>query len=281
MTLSRGGRRAAATLAAVLGTAAAVGVGAPARGADAGRIAPGQSLGPLRLGTSVAALYQTLGQPERTHAAGGTSFLWYGRERVTAVVRENAVVLILTTNPRFRTERGVAVGQPAAALTSVYGTPSPGGDNRILWYDAIGLVAVTGGGTIVRLGVYDPRTFVRAILAEESPARDVFLTAQPARPGKTESAEVPGRVAVFTITLRNASRGAKVLNPNFIRAIDGEGKVYRYDRSTFGQQTPCRSTLVVRPGEAVSCTIVFVLPPDRKVRSLVYEDGASIDEFFL
>jgi hypothetical protein len=71
-----------------------------------------------------------------------------------------------------------------------------------------------------------------------------------------------------------------VLNPNFFTLIDREGARHRYDRSTFSHAGACKSTVSVKAGEAASCTLVFVLPPGRQARSIVYNDGGSIDEFF-
>lgn len=246
-------------------------------------IVPGQSLGTLRLGTGVGALYQTpgFGQPDRTHAAGSITYLTYGRQGVTVAVRESSVVLILTTSERFRTDKGLAVGQPAAAA-SAYGPASRGGDASILWFDDAGLVVITGGGTIVRIGVYDPSQFVRAILAEERPARDVFLTARAPRLAEATTAAggASARTATVVVTLKNASRAGKVLNPNYLVLVDREGQRYRYDRSTFAQGDACRSTLMVRPGEAKSCSVVFILPTGRTPRSIVFDDGASADEHY-
>jgi hypothetical protein len=159
-----------------------------------------------------------------------------------------------------------------------------------MWFDSVGLVVVAGGGTIVRLGVYDPKLFVRAILAEEQPARDVFLSARPPKfdaaatkvavRAAAEAPAGPTRTAVVTITLKNTGRGGKVLNPNFFTLVDRDGQNHRYDKSTFSQSDGCRSTMTVRPGESKSCSLVFMLPAGRAVRSVIYNDGGSLDEFF-
>jgi hypothetical protein len=244
-------------------------------------IVPGQSLGTLRLGTGVGALYQTpgFGQPDRTHATGSITYLTYGRQGVTVAVRENTVVLILTTSERFRTDKGVAVGQPASAALA-HGAASRGGDPSILWFDDAGLVVVTGGGIIARIGVYDPGQFVRAILADERPARDVFLTARAPKVAEATTAGAGARAATVVVTLKNAGRGSKVLNPNYLVLVDRDGQRYRYDRSTFAQGDACRSTVLVRPGETKSCSVVFVLPAGRTPRSIVFDDGASADEHY-
>jgi hypothetical protein len=252
---------------------------------DAGTVVPGQSLGSLRLGVPVTSLYQAAGwgQPDRVHTSGSISYMTYGRQGVMAAIRESAVVLILTTNERYRTDKGIAVGQGASAATSAYGQPAPGGDGRTLWYDAVGLVVVTGGGTIVRIGVYDSKTFVRAILADEQPARDIFLTARPPKyaAARADADSSPGaRTAVVTVTLKNGSRGSKVLNPNFFTLADREGGSYRYHRTTFAEKDACRSTLTVPPGESKSCSLVFVVPAGRSARSIAYTDGGSVDEFY-
>ncbi|MDR7419244.1 MAG: DUF4352 domain-containing protein [Armatimonadota bacterium] len=254
--------------------------------AEAGVIVPGQSLGLLRLGAPVGLVYQMpgWGQPDRVHASGSISYMYYGRQGVTVAVRDSAVVLILTTSERFRTDKGVAVGQATSAVSGAYGAPAVGGDGRTLWFDAVGLVAVTGGGTIVRLGVYDPKNFVRVILAEEYPARDVFLSARSPRFETAARADAaaggPVRTAIIAVTLKNTSRGLKILNPNFFAITDDAGQTHRYDKSTFSQPGACRSTVSVQPGESKSCSLVFVLPAGKTVRSLVYNDGGSLDEFF-
>lgn len=255
---------------------------APARTAaapsDAWLVVPGQSMGALRLGVPARTLYQTAGwgQPDRTHAAGSVSYLYYDRQRTAAGVRDDQVVLILTTSERYRTERGVGVGQPASAAVAAYGAPSSGGgDERVLWYDAIGLVLGTGSGTVIRIGVFDPKAFVRALLADERPARDIVLTARPVKYGDAQA-----RSATVTVTLKNFGRGAKVLNPNFFTLADREGETYRYDPSSFRQTDACRSTVSVRPGDTGTCSLVFVIPTGRSARTVVFNDGASTDEYY-
>lgn len=244
---------------------------------------PGQGLGPLRLGMTPRALAQAAGwsQPDRTHAVGSITYLHYGRPGVTFAVRDDAVVLILTTNERYRTDRGVAVGQAVAAAAATYGAVAAGGDERVQWYDALGLVVVTGGGTIVRLGVFDPKAFVRTILVDEQPARDVFLTARPPKyfGGADAGAAGATRSVVVTVALKNTSRRMKVLNPNYFTLIDREGKAYLYDRSTFRQPDACRSTISVRPGETGTCSVSFVIPAGQHARAIVFNDSASTDEF--
>jgi hypothetical protein len=249
---------------------------------------PGQSVGSLKLGAPVGSLYQMSGwgQPDRVHASGSISYMSYGRQGTTVAIRESAVVLILTTSERFRTDKGVAVGQAASAASGAYGAPAAGGDGRTLWFDSVGLVVVAGGGTIVRLGVYDPKHFVRAILAEEQPARDVFLSARPpkietaAKAAADASGARPSRTALVSVTLKNTSRGGKVLNPNFFMLVDAEGQSHKYDRSTFSQPNGCRSTMAVQPGDSKTCVLIFVLPAGKTIRSVVYNDGGSTDEFY-
>lgn len=252
---------------------------------DAWLIAPGQSLGSLRLGIPVRALYQTpgWGQPDRSHAAGSITYMLYDRYGVVVGVRDDIAVILLTTNERFRTDRGVGAGQPASTATGAYGTPpTAGGDERILWYDAIGLLVVVGGNTIIRIGVFDPKTLVRAILTEERPARDVFLTVRQPKYNRPLDAKsgAPTRTALVTITLKNSGRGMKMLNPNFLVLVDRSGRVYRYDPSTFRQADACRSTIAIRPGETASCSLVFVIRAGESARSIVFNDGASTDEAF-
>jgi len=246
---------------------------------------PGQSLGGLRLGTPVAALYQMpgWGPPDRVHASGSISYVTYNRRAVTVAARDSVVVLILTTSERYRTEKGVGVGQASSAAAAAYGPGAAGGDGRTTWYDSVGLVVISGGGTIVRLGVYDPKTFVRAILADEQPARDVFLTARQVKaPGRTEVTKADGgagQATVISVTLKNAGRSTKVLNPNFFVLTDRGGQSYTYDRSTFSRKDACRSTLTVPPGETRSCTLVFALPAGRVPAAIAFNDGGSLDEF--
>lgn len=247
-------------------------------------IVPGQSMGSLRLGASARSLMQSpgWGQPDRTHTSGSISYLSYERHRVTVATRDDLIILILTTSERFRTEKGVAVGQSASSATAAYGASPASGDSRVHWYDGIGLLVVTGGNTIIRIGVYDPKHFVRAILADEVPARDVFLSARLPKSGRSAGAkaDAASQTAVVTITLKNTSLGDKVLNPNFFTLIDREGKSYRYDRSTFAHRDACRSTRTVRPGATGSCSLMFVVPAGRNLRSIVFNDGGSLDEFY-
>lgn len=245
---------------------------------DAWLVVPGQSLGTLRLGIPTRTIHQApgFGQPDRTHAAGSVSYLYYDRQRTVAGVRDDQVVLLITTNERYRTERGVGVGQSASAAVAAYGAPSAGGgDERVLWYDAIGLVLGTGSGTVIRVGVFDPKAFVRALLADERPARDVVLTARPPK-----YSDAPVRSATVTITLKNLSRSAKVLNPNFFALADREGETYRYDPSSFRQPDACRSAISVRPGESGTCSLVFLIPAGRTARTITFNDGASTDEYY-
>jgi hypothetical protein len=254
----------------------------PARAAgEAWLVVPGQSLGGLRLGVPVRALQQAPGwaQPDRTHIAGTITYLSYNRHGVTVVTRDEQVVMLLTTNERYRTERGVGVGQPVSAASGAYGVAAA--EDRVQWYDAVGLLVVVGGGTIIRLGIYDPKTIVRVILAEERPARDVFLSvrAPTYRPPESQ-ADGPARLAKVTITLRNTSRTSKPLNPNFFTLVDRSGKTYRYDKSSLRQPDACRSTIMVRPGSAASCVLVFALPAGQAPRSIIFDDGGSIDEAY-
>jgi uncharacterized protein DUF4352 len=268
---------------------------APRAPAQSGAIVPGQSLGPVRLGTPARGVASLgWGQPDRTHASGSISYLTFERQRVTIAAREDQVVMVLTTSERFRTDKGVAVGQGLSAASAAYGASAASGDGRTHWYDGAGLVVVAGGGTILRIGVYDPKTFVRAILTDETPARDVVLQVGLVRASRTvggtpkadtgatmAAATAAGRPTALTVTLRNASRTSKTLNPNFFTLYDRDGKTYRYDRSTFARKDGCRSAITVKPGESVSCTLIFMLPAGRLARSLVYSDGGSIDEGFI
>ncbi|MGQ0551434.1 MAG: hypothetical protein ACT4PY_17395 [Armatimonadota bacterium] len=258
---------------------------AAAASPDAWLIVPGQSLGVLRLGLPVQALLQTpgWGKPDRTHNAGSITYMFYDRFRVVVGAREDVVVILLTTNDRFRTDRGIGVGQAASAATAAYGqAAATGGDERVLWFDTIGLLAVTGGGVIVRIGVFDSKTLVRAMLAEERPARDIFLTARQPKYSKPPDPRpgAPARTAVVTVTLKNSGRTIKILNPNFLVLVDRSGRALRYDPSTFRQADACRSTVSVKPGESGSCSIVFVLFGGESARSIVFNDGASTDEAY-
>ena len=258
----------------------AVGVASP----DAWLIIPGQSLGVLRLGLPAQALLQTpgWGKPDRTHVAGSITYMFYDRYRVVVGTRDDVVVVLLTTNERFRTDKGIGVGQSASAATTAYGQAAAGGDDRVQWFDAIGLLVITGAGVIVRIGVFDSKNLVRAMLAEERPARDVFLTArQPKYSRPLDSrAGAPTRTAVVTVTLKNSGRTVKILNPNFLVLVDRSGRALRYDPSTFRQPDACRSTVTVKPGESASCSIIFMLFGGESARSIVYNDGASTDEAY-
>lgn len=251
---------------------------------DAWLIIPGQSLGVLRLGLPAQALFQTpgWGKPDRTHTAGSITYLFYDRYRVVVGTRDDIVVLLLTTNDRFRTDKGIGVGQAASAATAAYGQAAPAGDERVLWFDAIGLLVVTGGGVIVRIGVFDSKNLVRAMLAEERPARDVFLTARQPKYSKPVDSRpgAPTRTAMVTVTLKNSGRTVKILNPNFLVLVDRSGRALRYDPSTFRQADACRSTVTVKPRESASCSIIFVLFGGESARSIVYNDGASTDEAY-
>lgn len=252
---------------------------------DAWLIVPGQSLGVLRLGLPVQALFQTpgWGKPDRTHVAGSLTYMFYDRYRVVVGARDDVVVLLMTTNDRFRTERGLAVGHPVSAASAAYGQPAAqGGDDRVLWFDTIGLLVIAGGGVIVRIGVFDSKTLVRAMLAEERPARDVFLTARQPKYNRPvdPTPGAPPRTALITITLKNSGRATKNLNPNFLILVDRSGRALRYDPSTFRQADACRSTVMVKPGETASCSIVFVLFGGESARSIVFNDGASTDEAY-
>ncbi len=256
--------------------------------ADTWQIVPGQSIGPVRVGASVFTLSQVTGwgQPDQTHTAGSITYQTYARQRVTIALRDGQVVLILTSNERYRTDKGVGVGQTASAVTAAYGPPASGGEERVQWYDALGLVVVTGANTVIRIGVFDPKTFRRAILADDRPARDVFLTARPPKYGPPTATKADAnagastRTALITVTLKNASPAIKVLNPNFLLLADREGKTYKFDPSTFRQTDACRSTISVRPGETGSCSVVFVIPAGQNARAVIFNDGGSTDEFY-
>lgn len=240
-------------------------------------VVPGQALGPLRLGVTVRALQQmpAWSRADRVHTSGSATYYQYERQRITVVARDEQVVMLLTTSPQYRTDRAVGVGHPVASAIAAYGTPD--GEGRTLWYDTLGLLVVSDGRVIVRLGVYDPKAVVRLILAEERPAHDIALSARLPRPA-SPAAGGTGRTTIVTVTLRNGGPAAKVLNPNYFVLLDQAGTAYRYDRTTFRQASACRSTVTVRPGEAASCALVFVLPAGASPRSLVFNDGASVGE---
>jgi len=251
--------------------------------ADGWLVVPGQSLGALRLGIPVRALPQATGwaQPDRTHIAGTITYLSYSPQRVTVVVRDEHVVMLLTTNERYRTDRGVGVGQVVSTATSAYGAPATG-EERVQWYDALGLLVVIGGGTIIRLGIYDPKAIVRVILAEERPAHDVFLTVRPPKYSRAADAATDGppRLATVTISLKNTSRTSKSLNPNFFTLVDRSGQSHRYDKSSLRQADACRSIISVKPGGVASCSLTFAIPGGQSARSIIFHDGASTDEAY-
>lgn len=141
---------------------------------------------------------------------------------------------------------------------------------------------MAGGGTIIRVGIYDPKAIVRVILAEERPARDVFLTVRAPTYSRAADAAVDGppRLVSVTITLKNTSRTSKALNPNFFTLIDRGGKSYQYDKSSLRQAEACRSIISVRPGAAASCSLRFAIPGGQSARSIIFHDGGSIDEAY-
>ncbi len=290
------GQKAARRLSALLTVLAAAALASPQWGlwpvggtrasagtADSTVIVPGQSLGAVRLGMPSRSLQQMSGwgQPDSSNASGTIVYMAYARQGITVAIRDDQVVMALTSSERYRTERGVAVGRPLSAAVATHGQAPPSGDDRLVWYDSIGLVLGIGSGTIIRIGVFDPKNFVRAILADERPARDVFLTAAPPKLGPVQGTGASAvREASVTVTLRNLSRSSKVLNPNFFALADREGQVHRYDKATFRLDDACRSTITVRVGASASCTLLFVLPAGRAPRSISFDDGASADQHF-
>lgn len=255
---------------------------ATAAAVEGGVIIPGQSIGTWRLGTQIGAVYQAAGQPDGTRTSGSISYMYYGRQSITVAIKESLVAMVLTTDERFKTDKGIGAGQPVTAATAAYGLPPRGREGRAYWYDAIGLVVVTGGDSIVRLGVYDPKHLVRAILEDERPAHDVFLRATLAKAAAAAKAAggPSGQVLRVTVTLQNAAAADKTMNPNFFVLTDREGQTYRYDRSTFRLDNACGSRLVVNTGGSRSCALAFMVPAGRNLRSIVYSDGASLDEFY-
>ncbi len=81
--------------------------GVPTAGAEVPTlIVPGQALGPVQLGMSVAEVTAVLGQP----VPESPGRLAFPRWRVTATFREGRAVRLSTTDPRFVTHRGARVG---------------------------------------------------------------------------------------------------------------------------------------------------------------------------
>ncbi len=127
----------------------------PARAAPA-VIAPGEGIGPARLGMSPAQLAQALGGAGVARGAR----LAFPRWGLTVTLDAGAASVISTTSTRFRTSHGAGVGTPLAEVTRLVGDPNSswteaGNEVRVV-FPFQGLGFVFRAGTAVEVFVERP-----------------------------------------------------------------------------------------------------------------------------
>jgi hypothetical protein len=121
-------------------------------------IRPGQGIGPIELGQSMAAL-AAQGEPMTFEGTPGVVFrrlglLAMGHDRV-----ERVITGLTATARRYRTEGGASVGDPAGRVTQEFGV----GEHGVTWrgilrirYRRRGIVFRIRDGAIASIEVFHP-----------------------------------------------------------------------------------------------------------------------------
>jgi YD repeat-containing protein len=127
------------------------------------QVIPGERIGSWRLNWQLGDFLKWNGEgvsfraPE-SFVAGLIAFLWSDLELTAFSPDRQKVVVLLTRDPAFRTNRGLTLGAPLPSVQQTYGQPTgavPGerGTTRRLVYDELGLV-VGVTDRVVELGVF-------------------------------------------------------------------------------------------------------------------------------
>ena len=121
---------------------------APARAdvAPSVMIVAGQSIGPVRLGMTASAVTAVLGKP----TPGDNGQVKFPRLGMTVTLEDDVAVQVSTTNPQFRTSRGVGVGIGLDDCVRLIGDPnqtvSADGNDTTINYPFQGIGFVFRGG---------------------------------------------------------------------------------------------------------------------------------------
>ena len=95
---------------------------APASRADE-LIIPGKSIGPVLIGMTAAQLYRALGDPRASDVGEDTTTYTYDGLQVGVANDSQLVYRVFSTSPKYKLEKGVAVGSSALAAVAAYGEP--------------------------------------------------------------------------------------------------------------------------------------------------------------
>lgn len=115
---------------------------------DATLIVPGESVGKVKLGMTVAQVYGILGEPtEQYPPKNDTTFYVWEHGYFLVGIDSTGVTRIDVSHSRYATKEGIRVGSTEMAIEAFYGTPSSaserpglqGGVVRFLHYRKLGL----------------------------------------------------------------------------------------------------------------------------------------------
>jgi hypothetical protein len=86
-------------------------------------IVPGERIGPVALGNSLADLTQALGMPSGTLHQGNATIYSWGPIAAQMDDKTPGITAIMVTDGRFETDSHIRVGLAALAVTAVLGAP--------------------------------------------------------------------------------------------------------------------------------------------------------------
>ncbi|WP_321488972.1 hypothetical protein [uncultured Hyphomonas sp.] len=118
-------------------------------------IIPGERVGDVELGMSLAELFAVKGAPHKTIPIAGTEATSYNYDGLT-VGADDKVYWIIARDARFRTPAGVAKGSEQIFTRSVYGTPRcvvTRGDITVYDYNDVYFEVENETGKVNQIGI--------------------------------------------------------------------------------------------------------------------------------
>lgn len=118
-------------------------------------IIPGERVGDVELGMSLAELFAMKGAPHKTIPIAGTEATSYNYPGLT-VGADDKVYWIIARDARYRTPAGVALGSEQIFTRSVYGTPRcvvTRGDITVYDYNDVYFEVDNNTGKVSQIGI--------------------------------------------------------------------------------------------------------------------------------
>ena len=118
-------------------------------------IIPGERVGDVELGMSLAELFSVKGTPHKTIPIAGTEATSYNYDGLT-VGADDKVYWIIARDARFRTPAGVSKGSEQIFTRSVYGTPRcvvTRGDITVYDYNDVYFEVENATGKVNQIGI--------------------------------------------------------------------------------------------------------------------------------